>query len=63
LFPREYHQLRLPVAERVCREGIWLSHTALLGDTQDIDDVVSAIRKVRQFAHELTASNVTAGQK
>jgi dTDP-4-amino-4,6-dideoxygalactose transaminase len=43
---QNYHQLYLPVAERVCREGIWLGQSALLGDTSDIDDVVAAIRKV-----------------
>jgi dTDP-4-amino-4,6-dideoxygalactose transaminase len=41
-----YHQLNLPIAERVCREGIWLGQSALLGGTSDIDDVVAAIRKV-----------------
>jgi hypothetical protein len=44
------------VAERVCREGIWLGQTALLGDRSDIDDIVAAIQKVRQFAGDLAAS-------
>jgi len=51
-----YGQLHLPVGERVCREGIWLGQTALLGDHSDIDDIVSAVQKVRQCAGDLAAS-------
>jgi dTDP-4-amino-4,6-dideoxygalactose transaminase len=51
-----YGRLHLPVVERLCREGIWLGQTALLGDRSDIDDVVAAVRKVRQFSSELAAA-------
>jgi dTDP-4-amino-4,6-dideoxygalactose transaminase len=50
---QNYGQLSLPVSERVCREGVWLSHTALLGDTSDIDDVIEALDKVRRLASTL----------
>jgi dTDP-4-amino-4,6-dideoxygalactose transaminase len=60
VFGSDAQRLNLPVSERACRDGIWLGQTALLGDTGDIDDVVAAIRKVRQFVPELAAS---AGRK
>jgi dTDP-4-amino-4,6-dideoxygalactose transaminase len=53
---RAYEQLYLPVVERVCREGIWLSQPALLGDRRDVDDVVEAIQKVQDYAGELAAA-------
>jgi dTDP-4-amino-4,6-dideoxygalactose transaminase len=46
-------ELSLPVSERVCREGVWLSHNALLGDRTDIDDLIEALRKVRRLASTL----------
>jgi dTDP-4-amino-4,6-dideoxygalactose transaminase len=52
--------LRLPVAERACREGVWLSHNALLGDRRDIDDLIDALQKVRRLAstlHPVTAEH------
>ena len=52
---QDYANLRLPVAERVCREGVWLSHTALLGDKSDIDDVLEALRKLQRLAPTLEA--------
>jgi dTDP-4-amino-4,6-dideoxygalactose transaminase len=50
---QDYAKLRLPVAERVCREGVWLSHNVLLGEKRDIDDVLEALRKVRRMASTL----------
>jgi len=55
IFPTSAH-LQLPVVERICRDGIWLSHTALLGDRADIDDVVAGVRKVREHANDLIAT-------
>lgn len=46
-------ELSLPIAERVCREGVWLSHNALLGDRTDIDDLIEALQKVRNLASTL----------
>lgn len=53
--PQEYGKLRLPEAERVCRDGVWLSHTVFLGDRKDIDDVMEALRKVQKAAPQLRA--------
>jgi dTDP-4-amino-4,6-dideoxygalactose transaminase len=42
-----------PEAESYCRTSLWLPHNVLLADEQWIDDVVAAIRKVRDGAEEL----------
>jgi dTDP-4-amino-4,6-dideoxygalactose transaminase len=52
---QEYSRLQLPVVERVCREGVWLSHNALLGERRDVDDVLEALRKVQRLAPALAA--------
>jgi dTDP-4-amino-4,6-dideoxygalactose transaminase len=54
--PQIYGKLHLAEAERVCRDGIWLSHTAFLGNRSDIDDVMEALRKVQKEAPALRAS-------
>ena len=53
---QEYGKLHLPEAERVCRDGAWLSHTALLGERADVDDVMEALRKVQKESGALRAS-------
>jgi dTDP-4-amino-4,6-dideoxygalactose transaminase len=53
--PQDYERLSLPVSERVCREGVWLSHNALLGERSDVDDLVEALQKVRRLAGTLHA--------
>lgn len=50
--------LNLPVAERVSREGVWLSHNALLGDRGDVDDLIEALQKVRRLASTLQPAAV-----
>jgi len=50
---QDYARLSLPVAERVCRDGVWLSHNALLGDRNDIDDIIEALKKVQRLASTL----------
>ncbi|MGI9167690.1 MAG: DegT/DnrJ/EryC1/StrS family aminotransferase [Pyrinomonadaceae bacterium] len=42
-----------PEAEAYCRTSVWLPHNALLADGQWIDDALTAMRKVREMAHEL----------
>ena len=37
----------LPVTKRASTEGMWLGQTALLGDQQDMDDIVGAMRKIQ----------------
>ena len=60
---QEYDRLRLPVSERVCRDGVWLSHTALLGDTRDIDDIIEALDKVRSLASTMLTSETAAERR
>ncbi len=57
---QEYERLCLPVGERICREGVWLSQNALLGDRSDIDDVVEALLKVRRLASTLPVPQAAA---
>jgi dTDP-4-amino-4,6-dideoxygalactose transaminase len=54
---RDYEQLSLAEAERVCRDGIWLSHNLFLGDRGDVDDILQAMRKIQQEAATLLASS------
>lgn len=60
---QEYDRLQLPVSERVCREGVWLSHNALLGDTGDIDDIIEALHKVRKLASTMLTSQAAAERR
>jgi dTDP-4-amino-4,6-dideoxygalactose transaminase len=50
---QDYTKLQLPEAERVCREGVWLSHNVFLGTRSDIDDVLEAVHKVQRLASTL----------
>ena len=42
-----------PEAESYCRSAVWLPHNALLADREWIEDVLTAVRKVKESAHEL----------
>ena len=45
----ERAEARLPVAERAgYQEGIWLTQNVLLGEREDLDDVVEAIAKIQR---------------
>jgi len=49
-----YSSVKTPVAERACyHEGLWLPQYALLGSRDDMDDIVSAMEKVRENVEEL----------
>lgn len=49
----DYSATHCPVAERAsAEEGVWLFQDALLGDRQDMDDILEAIRKVQRYAEE-----------
>jgi len=56
--PQKYGTLQLPEAERVCRDGVWLSHTAFLGTRSDVDDLMEALHKVQKEAPALLASSL-----
>jgi dTDP-4-amino-4,6-dideoxygalactose transaminase len=59
----KYHQdldyaalaAQCPVSERACRgEAVWLAQNLFLGTQQDVDDIVTAVRKVIKNRHEVT---------
>jgi hypothetical protein len=48
---------RCPVTERACHEeSVWLEHRLFLGNRKDMDDIVHAILKVKQYITELSGS-------
>lgn len=61
--PQDYEHLALPEAERICRDGIWLSHNMFLGDQTDVDDIVLAIDKLQRHAPALLASRGAAASR
>lgn len=42
-----------PVAEQACQEAIWLPQSLLLAEPQEMDDVISAILKIRENVGEI----------
>ncbi len=42
-----------PVAERICRETVVIPHQVLLAPREDLNDIVSAIRKIQDQAQRL----------
>jgi len=42
-----------PANDRLCREAVWLTQTQLLGPRRDMDQIAEAVRKIKQYAHEL----------
>lgn len=50
----DYNETHCPEAERLCREEtIWLGQNTFLGSTRDMDDIATAIDKVKQNVAEL----------
>ena len=49
----DYGKVHLPVTERLCREGVWLTQSVLLGTKRDMADIVRAVKKVRDHYREL----------
>jgi len=43
-----------PNAERACREAVWFEHRLLLGEHEDMDDIVHAISKIHEHRTEFT---------
>ncbi len=56
---QDYETLSLPESERVCKDGIWLDHYIFLGDHPDVDDVLTAIEKVRKHSGTLVSLQET----
>ena len=43
-----------PVTQKVCKkEAIWIEHRALLGEQEDMDDIIGAIKKLQKNIEEL----------
>ena len=43
---------RCPNAEQACHEAVWLEHRILLGEREDMDDIVRSINKIYENRHE-----------
>ncbi|UCF98016.1 MAG: DegT/DnrJ/EryC1/StrS family aminotransferase [Spirochaetaceae bacterium] len=46
-----------PVTEKASREAVWLPHHTLLGDEQDLSEIVEAVKKIQDNARELVDGN------
>lgn len=52
--PIDYGTFSCPETERACREqALWLTQNVLLGERRDMDDILTAIDKIANSAHEL----------
>lgn len=47
-------QNQCPVNDKLCEEAIWIQQNMLLGDKQDMDDIVSAIERIQKHAGRIT---------
>jgi dTDP-4-amino-4,6-dideoxygalactose transaminase len=48
--PTRFQSLDLPVCQDACETAVWIGQNVLLGDEQDMQDIVTAVRKVRDSA-------------
>lgn len=44
----DYGKVQCPVCEQVCTDAVWLFQSMLLGEQQDMDDIVEAIAKIQK---------------
>lgn len=50
----DYSTVVCPATDRACdAEAVWVRHNVLMGERQDIDDIVAAIDKIQRYSHEL----------
>src|SRR5262247_670939 len=50
----DYSQVALPATDRACaEEALWVRQSVLLGERQDLDDIVTAIDKIQRHSDEL----------
>lgn len=49
----DYTAVECPVCEETCRTACWLTQSTLLAATEDMADIVAAVRKVREHRGEL----------
>ena len=50
---RDYPSMRLPAVGQACRQTVWITQNALLGERSDMDDIIGAIEKIRSHSGEL----------
>lgn len=46
---------RCPANEQLCNQAVWFTHPMLLGSRKDMDDIVTAVRKIHAHAGQLVA--------
>ncbi len=57
----DFTKIEVPVAKHACEsEACWLTQNVLLGSKADMDDIVTAARKVYENRHELLKRSETA---
>ncbi|HDS73951.1 MAG TPA: DegT/DnrJ/EryC1/StrS family aminotransferase, partial [Firmicutes bacterium] len=57
----DFTEIAVPVAKRACEsEACWLTQNVLLGSKADMDDIVTAARKIYENRHELVKRSETA---
>lgn len=49
----DYTKISCPNTERICKEAIWIGHTILLAEKEDMEDIVRAIIKIRENLREI----------
>jgi dTDP-4-amino-4,6-dideoxygalactose transaminase len=50
----DYSTVACPATDRACDvEAVWVRHNVLMGERQDMDDIVAAIDKIQRHSHEL----------
>jgi dTDP-4-amino-4,6-dideoxygalactose transaminase len=51
--PVDYSEVRCANAEKLCEEGCWITHSALLGESSDMRDIADGIVKVWEGRKQL----------
>ena len=50
----QYENLYLSETEKACtEEGVWFSQNVLLGTKEDMDDIITAIKKIQEHVDEI----------
>ena len=49
-----WERIDCPVNDRVCETAVWMGQTTLLGSRGEMEQIVEAVRKTRQYAGDLT---------
>lgn len=48
-----FERNQCPANDQLCKEGVWLTQTMLLGSRKDMDDIAAAVRKIQARASDL----------